>query len=75
VVLKSVASSLGTTDFSGVRIGIGRRPIKRSGGGRAGEFHRRRTGRGAHHRQQAADATELLVELGLKPAQNTVHAW
>ena len=25
--------------------------------------------------ERAADATELLVELGLKPAQNTVHAW
>ena len=27
--------------------------------------------------EQAADATELLVALGLKlkPAQNTVHAW
>ena len=25
--------------------------------------------------EQAADATELLVELVLKPAQNTVHAW
>jgi peptidyl-tRNA hydrolase, PTH1 family len=25
--------------------------------------------------EQAADATELLVALGLKPGQNTVHAW
>ena len=25
--------------------------------------------------EQAADATELLLELGLEPAQNTVHAW
>ena len=25
--------------------------------------------------EQAADATELLIELGLEPAQNTVHAW
>ena len=25
--------------------------------------------------EQAADATELLHQLGLEPAQNTVHAW
>ena len=25
--------------------------------------------------EQAADATELLVELGLEAAQNRVHAW
>ena len=25
--------------------------------------------------EQAADATELLIELGLETAQNTVHAW
>jgi PTH1 family peptidyl-tRNA hydrolase len=25
--------------------------------------------------EQAADATELLIELGLEPAQNRVHAW
>jgi PTH1 family peptidyl-tRNA hydrolase len=25
--------------------------------------------------EQAADAAELLIELGLEPAQNRVHAW
>jgi PTH1 family peptidyl-tRNA hydrolase len=25
--------------------------------------------------EQAADATELLIRLGIEPAQNTVHAW
>jgi PTH1 family peptidyl-tRNA hydrolase len=25
--------------------------------------------------EMAADATELLVEVGLEPAQNQVHAW
>ena len=25
--------------------------------------------------EQAAGATELLIELGLGPAQNRVHAW
>ena len=25
--------------------------------------------------EMAADATELLVEAGLEPAQNQVHAW
>lgn len=25
--------------------------------------------------EQAADATELLIERGLEPAQNIVHAW
>ncbi len=31
-----------------------------------------RSGRSA---SRPADATELLIELGLEPAQNTVHAW
>jgi PTH1 family peptidyl-tRNA hydrolase len=25
--------------------------------------------------EQAADATELLIKLGLEPAQNQVHSW
>ncbi|CKR91928.1 peptidyl-tRNA hydrolase [Mycobacterium tuberculosis] len=25
--------------------------------------------------EQAADATELLIEQGMEPAQNRVHAW
>ena len=25
--------------------------------------------------EQAADATELLIETGLEPAQNLVHGW
>ena len=25
--------------------------------------------------EQAADAAEILIELGLEPAQNQIHAW
>jgi PTH1 family peptidyl-tRNA hydrolase len=73
---KSVVSSLGTADFQRVRIGFGRPPAVKI---------RRRTcwrispppngQRCPPSVEQAADATELLVELGLKPGQNTVHAW
>ncbi|MCW2514417.1 MAG: pth [Mycobacterium sp.] len=74
--LRSVAASLGTKDFQRVRIGIGRPPGRKDPATYVLENF------GAAERdevpticEQAADATELLVELGLEPAQNTVHAW
>jgi PTH1 family peptidyl-tRNA hydrolase len=74
--LRSVSSALGTNDFQRVRIGVGRPPGRKSGATFVLENFT------ATERQevpticeQAADATELLIELGLEPAQNTVHAW
>jgi len=72
----SVASALGTSDFQRVRVGIGRPPGRKDPAAfvlenfTAGE--RPEVGVIC---EQAADATELLLELGLEPAQNTVHAW
>jgi peptidyl-tRNA hydrolase, PTH1 family len=74
--LRSVASALGTSDFQRVRVGIGRPPGRKDPAAfvlenfTAGE--RPEVGVIC---EQAADATELLLELGLEPAQNTVHAW
>jgi len=74
--LRSVSSALGTNDFQRVRIGVGRPPGRKSGAAFVLENF------AANERpevpticEQAADATELLIELGLVPAQNTVHAW
>lgn len=74
--LRSVASSLGTKDFQRVRIGIGRPP------GRLDAASYVLQNFGSTERPEvaticelAADATELLLELGIEPAQNTVHAW
>ena len=74
--LRSVAAALGSTDFQRVRIGIGRPPGRKD---RASFVLENFT---AAERpeipticEQAADATEMLIERGLEPAQNTVHAW
>ena len=74
--LRSVASALGTTDFYRVRIGIGRPPGHKSGAAFGLEnFNAAERAEVPTICEQAADATELLAELGLEPAQNTVHAW
>jgi PTH1 family peptidyl-tRNA hydrolase len=74
--LRSVASALGTTDFHRVRIGIGRPPGQKSGAAFVLEnFNAAERAEVPTICEQAADATELLIELGLVPAQNTVHAW
>lgn len=74
--LRSIAAALGSREFQRVRIGIGRPP------GRKDPAAFVLDGFTAAERteipticEQAADATELLVELGLEPAQNMVHAW
>src|SRR6201747_1060248 len=74
--LRSVASALATKDFQRVRIGIGRPPGRKDPAAFVLENF------AANERpeipaicEQAADATELLIELGLEPAQNRVHAW
>ena len=74
--LRSVASALGTKDFQRVRIGIGRPPGRKDPAAFVLEtFNSNERAEVPTICEQAADATELLVELGLEPAQNTVHAW
>jgi PTH1 family peptidyl-tRNA hydrolase len=74
--LRSVSSALGTNDFQRVRIGIGRPPGRKSGATFVLEnFSTAERPEVGTICEQGADATELLIELGLEPAQNTVHAW
>ena len=74
--LRSVSAALGTNDFKRVRIGIGRPPGRQSGASFVLEnFNSRERPELGTIVEQSADAVELLVGLGLEPAQNTVHAW
>ncbi len=74
--LRSVASALGTKDFQRVRIGIGRPPGRKDPAAYVLEaFNTTERAELPTICEQAADATELLVQVGLEPAQNTVHAW
>ncbi|MBV9319386.1 MAG: aminoacyl-tRNA hydrolase [Mycobacterium sp.] len=72
--LRSVATALGTKEFQRVRIGIGRPPGRKD----PAAFVLEKFSAGERAEvpaicEQAADATELLIELGLEPAQNRVH--
>jgi PTH1 family peptidyl-tRNA hydrolase len=74
--LRSIATVLGSKDFQRVRLGIGRPPGRQDPAAYVLQAF------GARERdelpticEQAADAAELLLELGLEPAQNVVHAW
>ncbi|CAN5826272.1 aminoacyl-tRNA hydrolase [soil metagenome] len=74
--LRSVGSALGTNDFHRVRVGIGRPPGQKSGAAFVLEsFNSRERPELGVICEQAADAAELLVQLGIEPAQNQVHAW
>lgn len=74
--LRSVSAALGTNEFQRVRIGIGRPPGRKSGAAFVLEnFASTERPEVPTICEQAADATELLIQLGLEPAQNTVHAW
>ena len=74
--LRSVAAALGTKDFQRVRIGIGRPPGRKDPAAFVLEpFNASERAEVPTICEQAADATELLIELGLEPAQNRVHAW
>jgi len=74
--LRSVASALGSKDFQRVRIGIGRPPGRKDPAVFVLEkFTRAEQAEVPTMCEQAADAIELLIELGLEPAQNRVHAW
>lgn len=74
--VRSVASALGSKDFQRVRIGIGRPPGRRDPAAFVLEnFTAAERPEVGAICEQAADAAELLIELGLEPAQNRVHAW
>jgi len=74
--LKSVASALGTKDFQRVRIGVGRPPGRQDPAAYVLEnFNSRERPELGTILEQAADATELLLQYGVEAAQNTVHAW
>jgi peptidyl-tRNA hydrolase, PTH1 family len=74
--LRSVAVTLGTKDFQRIRIGIGRPPGRKDPAAFVLEnFTATERPEVAAICGQAADAAELLVELGLESAQNVVHAW
>ena len=74
--LRSVAAALGTKDFQRVRIGIGRPPGRKDPAAFVLEnFTSAERVEVPTICEQAADATELLIELGLETAQNRVHAW
>jgi PTH1 family peptidyl-tRNA hydrolase len=74
--LRSVVAALGTKDFERVRIGIGRPPGRKDPAAFVLEnFSAAERTEVPAICEQAADATELLIELGLEPAQNQVHAW
>jgi len=74
--LRSVATALGTKDFQRVRIGIGRPPGRKDPAAFVLEnFTAAERPEVPTICEQAADAAELLIELGLEPAQNIVHSW
>ena len=74
--LRSVANALGTKDFQRVRIGIGRPPGRKDPAAFVLEnFSAAERPEVPTLCEMAADATELLIESGLEPAQNQVHAW
>ncbi|WP_144207531.1 aminoacyl-tRNA hydrolase [Mycobacterium tilburgii] len=74
--LRSVAAALGTKDFQRVRVGIGRPPGRKDPAAYVLEpFTAKERPEIPAIYEQAADATELLIELGLEPAQNRVHTW
>ena len=74
--LRSLANSLGSKDFQRVRIGIGRPPGRKDPAAFVLEpFSSTERTEVPTLCELAADATELLAEVGLEPAQNQVHAW
>ena len=74
--LRSVANALGSKDFQRVRIGIGRPPGRKDPAAFVLEpFSSIERTEVPTLCELAADATEMLLEVGLEPAQNQVHAW
>jgi PTH1 family peptidyl-tRNA hydrolase len=74
--LRSVAAALGTKDFQRVRIGVGRPPGRKDPAAFVLEtFNSVERPEVPLLCENAADATELLLRVGVEAAQNTVHAW
>ena len=74
--LRSVVNALGTKDFQRVRVGIGRPPGRKDPAAFVLEnFSAAERAEVPAICEQAADATELLIESGLESAQNLVHGW
>ncbi|MDO3635408.1 aminoacyl-tRNA hydrolase [Mycolicibacterium arseniciresistens] len=74
--LRSVSAALGGNGFQRVRVGIGRPPGRKDAAAYVLEaFTAAERAEVPTICEQAADATELLLEQGIEPAQNTVHAW
>ncbi|MFN8088751.1 MAG: aminoacyl-tRNA hydrolase [Mycobacterium sp.] len=74
--LRSIANALGTKNFQRVRIGVGRPPGRKDPAAFVLEtFSSTERTEIPAICEQAADATEILIELGLEPAQNQIHAW
>lgn len=72
--LRSVANSLGTKDFHRVRIGIGRPPGRKDPAAFVLEpFNSTERAEVPLICELAADAAELLIRVGLEPAQNQLH--
>ena len=74
--LRSLVNALGTKDFHRVRIGIGRPPGRKDPAAFVLEnFSSAERAQVPTICEMAADATEMLIELGLEPSQNQVHGW
>jgi peptidyl-tRNA hydrolase, PTH1 family len=74
--LRSVSAALGTKDYPRVRIGIGRPPGRKDPAAFVLENFTSTEWREVPLIcEQAGDAAELLIKLGLEAAQNQVHAW
>ncbi|MGS0687503.1 aminoacyl-tRNA hydrolase [Nakamurella sp. GG22] len=73
--LRSISAALGTKDYLRVRFGIGRPPGRMDPADYVlrdfSAAERKNLGVDIEH---AADAVELLIEVGLEAAQNTLHA-
>lgn len=72
--LRSITQHIGTTEYVRLRIGIGRPPASQSGA----DYVLRRPGKVEQQEleaavQQAADAVELLTEVGVEAAMATVN--
>lgn len=74
--LRSIVNALGTKNFQRVRVGIGRPPGHKDPAVFVLEnFKSAERAEIPTICEQAADATELLIHVGLEAAQNVVHDW
>jgi PTH1 family peptidyl-tRNA hydrolase len=72
--LRSVTAALGTREYHRVRVGIGRPPGRRDAADHVlGDFSKAERAELPLLIEQAADAVEALLRVGLAEAQNEVH--